>query len=208
MKTFSKFLVEAKSKTIIHKLGWDEPDLFTGGEMSFKKKIRIATQYSKRVGKGSARDVFEIDYEKKPTVMKIAKNEKGFRQNLAEVNIYKKFRKGSPWLVPMLSYDDNKDANISWIHLMKATPFDEGVFYRYFDNVSFKDFSKALSAIINKDYNEHKDNKKIKEFVKFIDKAELVLGEFMQKSNFMTYQSKPVIIDAGVTKLNQWQGAL
>ena len=78
MKTFSKFLVEAKSKTIIHKLDWDDADQFTGGEMSFKKKMRIAAQYSKRIGQGSARDVFEVDYEKKPTVMKIAKNEKGY----------------------------------------------------------------------------------------------------------------------------------
>ena len=208
MKSFNNFLIEEKSKTVIHKLKWLDADQFTGAEMSFKKKMKIAAQYSKRIGQGSARDVFEVDYEKKPTVMKIAKNEKGFRQNLAEVNIYKKFRKGSPWLVPMLSYDSNDNADVAWIHLMKATPFDEGVFYRYFDNVSFKDFSKALSAIINKDKNEHKDNKKIKEFVKFVDKAGLVLGEFMQKSNFMTYQSKPVIIDAGVTKLNQWEGAL
>ena len=62
MKSFNNFLIEEKGKTIIHKLGWDEPDLFTGGEMSFKIKMRIATQYSKRIGKGSARDVFEIDY--------------------------------------------------------------------------------------------------------------------------------------------------
>ena len=121
MKSFNNFLIEEKSKTVIHKLKWDSADLFTGAEMSFKKKMRIAAQYSKRVGQGSARDVFEIDYEKKPTVMKIAKNEKGFRQNLAEVNIYKKFRKGSPWLVPMLSYDSNDNADVAWIHLMKAT---------------------------------------------------------------------------------------
>ena len=201
MKTFSKFLVEAKSKTIIHKLGWDEPDLFTGGEMSFKKKIRIAAQYSKRVGKGSARDVFEIDYGNKPTVMKIAKNEKGFRQNLAEVNIYKKFRKRPPFMVPMLSYDDNKDADTSWIHLMKANKFNEGEFYRFF-GISFDEFSKTLSAIINNQENKHKENKQVKEFVKFIKKVDLMLGEYKQKSNWMSYMSKPVIVDAGITKTN------
>ena len=99
---------------------------------------------------------FEIDYEKKPTVMKIAKNEKGFRQNLAEVNIYKKFRNKPPFMVPMLSYDDNKDADTSWIHLMKATKFDEGEFYRYFD-LSFNEFRKVLSDIINNQENENKN---------------------------------------------------
>ena len=78
MKSFNNFLIEEKSKTVIHKLKWDSADEWTGDEMSFKKKMRIAAQYSKRIGQGSARDVFEVDYEKKPTVMKIAKNEKGF----------------------------------------------------------------------------------------------------------------------------------
>ena len=201
MKSFNNFLIEEKGKTIIHKLKWPEADNFTGTEMSFKKKIRVATQYSKRIGKGSARDVFEIDYEKKPTVMKIAKNEKGFRQNLAEVNIYKKFRKKPPFMVPMLSYDDNKDADTSWIHLMKATKFDEGEFYRYF-NLSFSEFRKVLSDIINNQENEHKENKQVKEFVKFIKKADLMLGEYRQESNWMTYMSKPVIVDAGITKTN------
>ena len=201
MKSFNNFLIEEKSKTVIHKLKWDSADLFTGAEMSFKKKMRIAAQYSKRVGQGSARDVFEIDYEKKPTVMKIAKNEKGFRQNLAEVNIYKKFRNKPPFMVPMLSYDDNKDADTSWIHLMKATKFDEGEFYRYFD-LSFNEFRKVLSDIINNQENENKNNKQIKEFMKFCKKADLMQGEYRQKSNWMCYNSKPVIIDAGITKTN------
>ena len=59
MKSFNNFLIEEKSKTVIHKLKWDSADLFTGAEMSFKKKMRIAAQYSKRVGQGSARDVFD-----------------------------------------------------------------------------------------------------------------------------------------------------
>ena len=201
MKSFNNFLIEEKSKTVIHKLKWDSADLFTGAEMSFKKKMRIAAQYSKRVGQGSARDVFEIDYEKKPTVMKIAKNEKGFRQNLAEVLIYKKFRNKPPFMVPMLSYDDNKDADTSWIHLMKATKFDEGEFYRYFD-LSFNEFRKVLSDIINNQENENKNNKQIKEFMKFCKKADLMQGEYRQKSNWMCYNSKPVIIDAGITKTN------
>ena len=201
MKSFNNFLIEEKSKTVIHKLKWDSADLFTGAEMSFKKKMKIAAQYSKRVGQGSARDVFEVDYEKRPTVMKIAKNEKGFRQNLAEVNIYKKFRNKPPFMVPMLSYDDNKDADTSWIHLMKANKFDEGVFYRYF-NLSFAEFRKVLSDIINNQENENKNNKQVKEFIKFCKKADIMIGEARQQSNWMTYMSKPVIIDAGITKTN------
>ena len=122
-------------------------------------------------------------------------------RNSLAVNIYKKFRNKPPFMVPMLSYDDNKDADTSWIHLMKATKFDEGEFYRYFD-LSFSEFRKVLSDIINNQENENKNNKQVKEFMKFCKKAALMQGEYRQKSNWMCYNSKPVIIDAGITKTN------
>ncbi len=201
MKSFSRFLIEEKSKTIIHKLKWPDADNFTGGEMSFRKKLAIAKEHSKKIGNGSARDAFEIDTKTHVTVMKIAKNVKGFRQNLAEVNLYKKYDNKPPYMVPMIEYDDNDDADVSWILVHKALKFDEGVFYRHFE-LSFSEFRKTLSAIINKDENENKKNKKIQEFVKFVKKNRLQLGEARQKSNWATYQNKPIIIDAGLTKDN------
>ena len=203
MKSFSRFLIEEKSKTIIHKLKWPDADNFTGGEMSFRKKLAIAKEHSKKIGNGSARDSFEIDTKTHVTVMKIAKNVKGFRQNLAEVNLYEKYNLKPPFMVPMIEYASNKDADIAWILVHKALKFDEGTFYRYFD-VPFKEFRQTLSAIINNEDDKHKKNKKIQEFVKFCKKNKLVLGEMRQRSNWMTYENKPIIIDAGVNKLNQW----
>lgn len=85
MKSFSRFLTEEKTKTILHKLGWQDADEWTGDRMSFQKKISIANEKAKKIGNGSGRTAFEIDEKKYVTVMKIAKNVKGFRQNLAEV---------------------------------------------------------------------------------------------------------------------------
>ena len=53
MKSFNNFLIEEKSKTVIHKLKWDSADLFTGAEMSFKKKMRIGAGF-----------VLELDFKK------------------------------------------------------------------------------------------------------------------------------------------------
>jgi hypothetical protein len=201
MKSFSRFLIEEKSKTIIHKLKWPDADNFTGGNMSFRKKLSIANKHSNKIGNGSARDVFEIDYDHFTAVMKIAKNVKGFRQNLAEVNLYKKYNYNPNFMVPMMEFDDNDDADISWLVVVKATKFDEGTFFRYFD-VPFKEFRQTLSAIINNDEDKHKKNKKIQEFVKFVKKNKLQLGEMRQRSNWGSYEQKPVIVDAGLTKDN------
>ena len=93
-KTYKQFLQEAKSRkrTSLQILGWEEAENFTGNKMSFRKMTKIAKQHAKGViGNGSARVALEVDYRTFTTVMKIAKNEKGFAQNLAEANSYKKY---------------------------------------------------------------------------------------------------------------------
>jgi len=201
MKAFLRFIIEEKTKTLLHKLGWQDADEWTGDRMSFQKKISIANEKAKKIGNGSGRTAFEIDEKKYVTVMKIAKNVKGFRQNLAEVNLYKKYDMNPPYMVPMIEYDDNENADTSWILLHKATKFDENIFYREFD-VSFAEWRKVLSAIINNEDHKEKKNKKIQEFVKFVKKNRLQLGEYRQKSNWGIYKLKPVILDAGLTKDN------
>ena len=61
---------------------------------------------------------------------------------------------------------------------------------------------KFLKQFINFETNENKNNKQVKEFIKFCKKADLLVGEMRQQSNWMTYMSKPVIVDAGITKTN------
>ena len=204
MKSFSHFLNESNGKTIIHKLGWPDADNWTGEKMSFNKKIKIAKQYSKRIGTGSARDVFEIDHDKFTAVMKIAKNVKGFRQNLAEINLYQKYKMKPPFIAPMIEFDDNQDADPAWILLHKALKFDKNIFWQFF-GLTFKDFSNELSAVINKQKRKHPDNINLNKFLKFVDDNDLMLGEYRQQSNMMTYNGKPVIADAGLTRSNMSQ---
>ena len=201
MKTFNQFLIEKKNSSI-ELLGWPRADEFTGLKMKYSEKLKIAKENSKKVGDGSTRTVFEIDFKNKPTVMKIAKNEKGLRQNLSEVNVYKKYNNNPPFMLPMIDWDDNDDADTAWIHVMKSAKLSEGIFYRYFD-VTFEQFSKALSDYINKNKNDDLNRLNIVKFIKFVKDNDLMLGEYRQKSNWGSWKEKPVIIDAGVTRTNQ-----
>ena len=85
---------------------------------------------------------------------------------------------------------------------MKSAKLSEGIFYRYFD-VTFEQFSKALSDYINKNKNDDLNRLNIVKFIKFVKDNDLMLGEYRQKSNWGSWKEKPVIIDAGVTRTNQ-----
>ena len=194
-------LNESKNKTSIELLDWPRADEFTGLKMKHYEKIKIAREHAKVLGTGSTRVAFEIDFKNKPTVMKIAKNEKGLRQNLAEANLYNKYKGTPPFAPPLIDWDDNDDADVSWIHIMKAAKYEESAFFRHFDT-SFTVFSRVLSKYINKQ-ETNEINNKIKKFIEFVEDNDLMLGEYRQKSNWGIWNSKPVILDAGVTKTNQ-----
>lgn len=201
MKTFKEYLNESEQKTSIHSLGWDRADDFTGLKIKHSEKIKIAKKNAKQIGVGSTRVAFEIIFKGKPTVMKIAKNDKGLRQNLAEANLYKKYKYNPPYAPPMIDWDDNDDADTSWIHIMKAAKYNENTFSRFF-GTSFTLFSEVLSKYINKQKTDEM-NAEIKKFIKFVEDNDLMLGEYRQKTNWGVYNNKPVILDAGVTRSNQ-----
>lgn len=201
MKSFSTFLIEENKQTIIHKLGWQDADNWWGTTMNYKKKISIANEHGKKIGDGSARTVFEIDYARHTVVMKIAKSEKGLRQNLAEVNLYKKYRKKPPYMAPMIDFDDNREADVSFLVVHKAARFDPNLFWREF-GITFEDFQKESSRIINKQERKHPDNKVLNKFLKFIEKNKIMLGELRRKDEWGAYNGKSVILDAGINKDN------
>jgi hypothetical protein len=64
---------------------WDHSEM--GKNTSFKSRLSYALERAKRLGTGSSRVATIIEYEGRPTVLKIAKNRKGIAQNLAEMDI-------------------------------------------------------------------------------------------------------------------------
>ena len=75
--------------------------------LEIKEAIKSILEYckerAKRLGQGSSRVAFEIEYEGRPTILKIAKNSKGILQNEKEVNILED--NFFEHIIPMIDYD-------------------------------------------------------------------------------------------------------
>jgi len=73
---------------------------------TFKNRLKYALDRAKRLGGGSSRVAMTIDYEGRPTALKVAKNLKGLAQNEAEIEILEDFYVGRlPIVIPLIDYD-------------------------------------------------------------------------------------------------------
>ena len=107
---------------------WDK-DVYNGRQ-NFSKMIKYATEQAKKLGTGSSRVAFEVEYEGRPTVLKIAKNAKGIAQNEEEsllLNDY--YLQGLELIIPVIDYDEENDPP-RWIHTEKAEKIKNSDFKR------------------------------------------------------------------------------
>jgi hypothetical protein len=73
---------------------------------TFKNRLKYALDRAKKLGGGSARVAMIIEYEGRPTALKVAKNLKGLAQNEAEINILDDGYLGNlPIIIPLIDYD-------------------------------------------------------------------------------------------------------
>ena len=203
MKPFKKFLIETPPPE-----DWDR-DIF---KSSYRKQITYAMERAKKIGSGSSRVVFEIPFEGRPTVLKIAKNAKGLAQNEAESD-YSLFRMYPDITCPIIDYDEG---GYKWIHLEKAEKLTKS-FFKSKEGFSFEDFGYMLrdseqrrngrkgrnfevnfENLVNKDEIE-----KIRESEIYAD-VEGLMGDFdilaadlQRLTNWGLYKGHPVIIDLG-----------
>jgi len=83
---------------------WDKEQLNL--RQTFKNRIKYAVSKAQRIGSGSSRVAMTIEYEGRPTVLKVAKNAKGLAQNEAEVEILEDGYSGKlPIVIPLIDYD-------------------------------------------------------------------------------------------------------
>lgn len=86
------------------------------GKGTFKDRIQYALERAKKIGTGSSRVAFIIEYEGRPTVLKIAKNKKGLAQNSVEADILDDYYAQSLGIViPLIDYDTENPEPL-WIH--------------------------------------------------------------------------------------------
>lgn len=109
---------------------WDSK-VFNG---NFEDMLGYAKKRANTVGSGDARVVFMFPYENRNTVLKIAKNKDGLKQNKLEVKFLKDNSINKYDIcIPIIDHDDHPEP--SWIHMEYAKPITEDEYKKYFHSL-------------------------------------------------------------------------
>lgn len=167
---------------------------------TFKDRVAFAEKHFEHLSSGSARVVFKIKHDGKDAVLKLAKNERGLAQNIAEANPEMK----SPYINETIRADKNG--------IWKISPFLQKITEKEFENLSgvpFKDFSEAISYGLQnisgnkhskpKNFDKVKESDVYKELVKLGNRFHLLGGDMGRISSWAVRDKHPVLIDAGLT---------
>jgi hypothetical protein len=102
---------------------WDSSKFNTSN--SFKSIVDYALERATKIGTGSSRIAFEVEYEGRPTILKIAKNKKGLAQNEVESKMLSDgYIEKMELTIPLIDYDTTNIQPL-WIHTEKANKVTE-----------------------------------------------------------------------------------
>ena len=195
---------------------WD-PQQMRQGATTFKSRLKYALDRAKKLGTGSSRVATTIEYQGRPTVLKIAKNAKGLAQNSVEADILSDgYASQMGILIPIIDYD-TQNREPSWVHTELASKVSDKQLCSIMkcDNLS-QLVNMAWSIIGKKKYlgdyqsyithmrNKNKSEEDIDTMVEYANtlaelnsQFDVQLDDFMQPANWGMYQGKPVIVDVG-----------
>jgi hypothetical protein len=206
---------------------WDPSQMRQQGT-SFKSRLAYALERAKKLGVGSSRVATTIEYQGRPTVLKIAKNAKGLAQNSVEADILSDgYASQMGILIPIIDYD-TQNREPSWVHTELAQKANEKQLCSLMKCQSLDDLIRAAQAQLNEygtrsrailndiiDKNAHfgsseQDADTFLEYVNGLSELkssfDVELADFHRPANWGLYQGKPVIIDVGFNSnvLNQY----
>jgi hypothetical protein len=206
---------------------WDPEKLNL--RQTFKDRLKYALDRAKRLGGGSSRVAMTIDYEGRPTALKVAKNAKGLAQNEAEVDILKDgYIRQLPIVIPLIDYDKANKRPV-WLQTEVAKKIQSQTLLKLLHAPNYWLLSNKIRNTlgqrkpldmtdegIKKQYFEtHNDRWKPTEedwdiFVEYADEiatladaSGLATGDLMGANNWGVYNGRPVVIDLGLTQ-NVW----
>ena len=192
---------------------WDK-QVFTPNT-SYKKRIDYAVARAQKLGKGSSRSAFDINFDGRATVLKVAHNAKGMAQNEAEAGILDDgYASQLGIMIPLIDYDTEHTQPV-WIHTEKATKVTKkqlcnimrcGELYYLVDAANNmlgkKTFYSNLDEKILQLYGEdgleifHDYAQRLADLSGSFD---VNLNDFDRAANWGLYQGQPVVIDVGFT---------
>lgn len=197
---------------------WD-PQQFSQDKTTFKSRLAYALERAKKLGTGSSRVATVIEYEGRPTVLKIAKNTKGLAQNGVEASILDDgYASQLGILIPLIDYDtENRDP--LWIHTEMATKANEkqlchlmkcdslNQLVRFADTIAGKYRNQTAQSFIENLVNDGKSQQDIDTMSEYANTLadlansfDVELGDFNRAANWGLYQGKPVVIDVGFNR--------
>ena len=200
MKTFKQYITEAPIPP-----EWDQ-EVFTP-KTSFAEQLKYAIERSKKIGTGSSRVAFEIPYEGRPTILKIAKNKKGLAQNNKEAD-YGLYRMYPDITIPLIDFDEKNDEPL-WIHFEKAEKLNNAKF-KLLTGFDFNTFGMCLRnsedsrngrremyAIAVEDKTKIEESELFYSVTDLMGNFDILAGDLARLPNWGVYQNRPVIIDLG-----------
>jgi len=186
---------------------------------SFDERIKYVKKRAHLIGKGSSRSAFEIEFEGRNTVLKVAHNTKGVDQNTAEMEILKNpTAKKFKYLIPLVDYD-RVNKKPTWIQTEYASWLTTEDFVKYFKCGKVSYLIAAIKSnvgqptvwsyaeILNELQKQFKyTQKEIFTFEKhallltnLVKEFDLQADDFKVLENWGIFKNKPVIIDVGFT---------
>ncbi len=167
------------------------------GLETFKARVDYAEKCLDHLSSGSSRVIYTMNDGKE--VMKLAKNDRGVAQNIAESKVKSKY----------VNKTTKSDPDGVW----KLSPFLEKVTEKEFEKMagcSFEEFGEAirfgLKSISTSDVKKPKnfdDVSKLeiyKEVVKISKQHDLMPGDIARISSWGQVDGHPTLLDAGLTK--------
>jgi len=194
---------------------WD-PNEFRHGNSTFRSRLAYAIERAKKLGTGSSRVATIIEYQGRPTVLKIAKNQKGLAQNEVEASVLSDgYASQLGILIPIIDYD-NQGLKPTWIHTemaQKATEKQLCAIMKCKDLWQLVDLANGIigknrwmtyQEVVNTMRQQGRSDQDIETATEYANilvdlnnSFDIQLGDFTRKANWGLFQGKPVIIDVG-----------
>lgn len=115
---------------------WDQ-SMFTGRQGTYKQMIEYAKARAQQIGKGSSRVAFEVPYQGRKSVIKVALGVgKGLMQNAEEIELLTdNYINRIGITIPIIDYDERNPKPV-WIHTEYADKITKKQIERFFGGVS------------------------------------------------------------------------
>ena len=193
---------------------------------TFKDRLKYALDRAKRLGGGSSRVAMTIDYEGRPTALKVAKNAKGLAQNEAEIEILEDSYAGNlPIVIPLIDYDKANKRPV-WLQTEIAKKVRGDTLQKMLHTPAMWLLTNQVRNLTGKRGPHDMDDEKIKKyyfdttndywkptkegwkiFRQYSEElAELVMsstldsGDLQNPANWGVFNGRPVVIDLGFTE--------